>query len=632
MVLTRQKFLWYTDFSGGKGRKFAKTEKPTMDRWDFYTARELKPQGWLKRQLEIQAKGLCGNLDKVWRDVRDSAWIGGTAEGWERVPYWLDGFIPLAYLLEDEDMIARAKAYIDAILAHQMPSGWICPCAEDKIPAYDTWAVQLISKVLTVYYECSKDERVPDALYRMLRNYYELLRDGTIRLFDWGKYRWFETFIAIGFLRKRHDEPWLAGLAKLLKAQGADYAGMTERWKRPLREWTFETHIVNLGMMLKYEALSHEILGDDYRDIAEDLVTVLSAYNGTPVGLFTGDECLSGLSPVQGTELCGVVEQMYSYERLFAHTGDDKWAERLELLAFNALPAAVSDDMWAHQYDQMSNQIACETFPAHSIFGTNGRHAHLFGLEPNYGCCTANFGQGWPKFALSAFLHRGGTVISAVPVPSSLKTEGAEITLETDYPFDNELTYTVKAKEDTRLVVRIPSFAERLTVNGKAAARVPELAFEVAAGRSAKISIAFETAPALVMRPHTLRAVRCGSLVFSLPVAYEKKMLEYEKDGVERKYPYCDYEYLPRSDWNYAYASPFFRVERRGVSDIPFSSEKPPVVVRAEVKKIAWGLEPGYASVCAKTPESTTPLGEAQTAELYPYGCAKLRVTELPLI
>ena len=46
---------------------------------------------------------------------------------------------------------------------------------------------------------------------------------------------------------------------------------------------------------------------------------------------------------------------------------------------------------------------------------------------------------------------------------------------ETDYPFDNELTYTVKAKEDTRLVVRIPSFAGRLTVNGKAAARVTEL-------------------------------------------------------------------------------------------------------------------------------------------------------------
>lgn len=77
--------------------------------YNFFTANEITPKGWLREQLLLQAKGLSGNLDKVWPDVRDSAWIGGDREGWERVPYWLDGFIPLAYLLRDEDMIARAK-------------------------------------------------------------------------------------------------------------------------------------------------------------------------------------------------------------------------------------------------------------------------------------------------------------------------------------------------------------------------------------------------------------------------------------------------------------------------------------------------------------------------------------------
>ena len=135
-----------------------------MDKYSFYTSKEIKPSGWLKRQLEIQAEGLSGNLDKIWRDVRDSAWIGKDAEGWERVPYWLDGFIPLAYLLENEDMIARAKKYIDAILSYQRPSGWICPCPDEKIPTYDTWAVQLISKVFVVYYDCSGDKRIPESI------------------------------------------------------------------------------------------------------------------------------------------------------------------------------------------------------------------------------------------------------------------------------------------------------------------------------------------------------------------------------------------------------------------------------------------------------------------------------------
>jgi hypothetical protein len=55
-------------------------------------------------------------------------------------------------------------------------------------------------------------------------------------------------------------------------------------------------------------------------------------------------------------------------------------------------------------------------------------------------------------------------------------------------------------------------------------------------------------------------------------------------------------------------------------------------VLKAEVKKIAWGLEDGFTSDCAKAPQSRVPLSEAETVELYPYGCAKLRMTELPLI
>ena len=106
-------------------------------RWQQYTAREIKPCGWLKRQLKIQADGLNGNLDKVWRDVRESQWIGGDAEGWERVPYWLDGFIPLAYLLQDEDMIQRAQKYMDAILNSQEEDGWICPVSRENRKTYD---------------------------------------------------------------------------------------------------------------------------------------------------------------------------------------------------------------------------------------------------------------------------------------------------------------------------------------------------------------------------------------------------------------------------------------------------------------------------------------------------------------
>ncbi len=299
-----------------------------MNTWNHFSTKDLEPQGWLYHQLQLQASGLCGNLDKIWPDVRDSAWIGGDRDGWERVPYWLDGFIPLAYLLRDEDMIARAKRYIDAILDRQQPDGWICPCAEEQRATYDTWVVQLIAKVLTVYYSCADDERIPTALYRLLKNYYELLHSNTISLFSWGQFRWFELFVALDFLYDRYHEPWIIDLARIMKQQGTDYTALIPRWDQPQNEWTLETHIVNLTMMLKHEAISHRLLNTPYTDVAETLHNILQTRHGTPVGTFTGDECLSGVSPIQGTELCAVAEQMYSYETLFACTGDTKWLAR----------------------------------------------------------------------------------------------------------------------------------------------------------------------------------------------------------------------------------------------------------------------------------------------------------------
>lgn len=603
-----------------------------MSKWNFYTAREIKPKGWLRRQLEIQAEGLGGHLDKIWPDVRDSAWIGGDRDGWERVPYWLDGFIPLAYLLEDRDMIARAKKYIDAILAAQKPDGWICPCRDEERSNYDLWAVHLISKVLVNYYECSGDERIPEVLYRVLKNYYELLKSGGVKLGGWGMFRWYEGLIAIDFTYKRYPEDWLPALASMLKEGGCDYTDFIEQWKRPLNRWRLETHIVNITMALKQEVVACDLLHLPYTDQAEELRTILDRYNGTPVGLFTGDECLSGLSPVQGTELCAVVEQMYSYELLYAYTGDRKWAERLEVLAFNALPATLSDDMWCHQYVQQSNQIACERFPGKSYFRTNNEEAHLFGLEPNFGCCTANFHQGWPKFTLSAFMHGDGRIINSLPIPSELTCGGKQITLETDYPFENSLHYTVKSDEDFTFVVRIPSFAQNLRVNGESVSDDGELTFAVKAGDDRRIDIDFEVQPEVMARPYDLTTVKCGSLVFSVPVRYERKMHEYEKDGVIRKFPYCDYEYLPLSDWNYAYVGEKFTRLPSRVSDIPFSSEHPPVALKAKVCKIDWGLADGYESVCAPQPQSRVPLSEPEDILLVPYGCAKLRMTELPLI
>lgn len=49
---------------------------------------------------------------------------------------------------------------------------------------------------------------------------------------------------------------------------------------------------------------------------------------------------------------------MYSLSYLYRALGDKGFADKCELAAFNALPAMISPDWWAHQYVSQANQVS----------------------------------------------------------------------------------------------------------------------------------------------------------------------------------------------------------------------------------------------------------------------------------
>ena len=605
--------------------------------YQFFNPNDIKPHGWLKRQLEIQAEGLSGHLDEIWPDVRDSAWIGGSCEGWERVPYWLDGFIPLAWLLERDDLKAKANRYITAILDRQQADGWICPCAEEERKDYDMWAHLLIGKVLALYCDFTGDERAETALYRAMKCLWALMKDGTIVLHNWGKFRWYEGVIPLKHLCSRGREDWMLELAELLHDQGADYDDYIETWKRPMNRWLQWTHIVNMGMMLKADAVYADLLGRKIPPKAEKQWKVLEKYNGTVVGTFNGDECLSGVNNNQGFELCSVVELMYSCEWLYALTGDAKWADRLEKASFNALPATISDDMWSHQYDQQVNQIACQAINGRPIYSTNGCESGLFGLEPNFGCCTANMHQGWPKLVMSTFLRSENGVHLPMLTPGVLETEigGAKVRITVDslYPFRHEAKVTVETDQPAEfdLTVRIPAWAEGVKVNGQSVeGGTVMLGREWAEAET--LTVTLEARPVFVQRPYRLKAVQWGALVFALPIEAEWVMHEYERKGVERKFPYCDYELLPKSEWRWGFEGEELIVREGEMGDVPFSAAQPPVTIEAGFARVAWEYAKGYGSIAVEKPRCSIARSDKRTFSLVPYGAAKLRMTEMPLV
>ena len=72
-----------------------------------------------------------------------------------------------------------------------------------------------------------------------------------------------------------------------------------------------------------------------------------------------------------------------------------------------------------------------------------------------------------------------------------------------------------------------------------------------------------------------------GSLLFSVPIEYDRIVSEYTKKGVERKFPYCDYQFVPKSPWNYGYADADFEISYNEIGDIPFSQTNPPLTIKA---------------------------------------------------
>ena len=397
--------------------------------------------------------------------------------------------MPLAYLLDDPALKAKAQRYIDWTLDHQAPSGMIGPASND-----DWWPRIVMLKALTQYHEFTGDPRVIPVMDKYFK--YQLSTLPARPLRDWSKFRWQDELLSVIWLYNRTGAAYLLDLAHLLHAQGydweADFADFkyTERVTAEyikldkgggLKDLALATHGVNNGQAVKTGPVWSQVTASDTdRDAATKMISELNKYHGLPNGMFSCDEHLAGPNPTQGSELCTVVEYMFSLEQSLAIVGDPAFGDRLEQLAFNALPGTFTDDMWAHQYNQEPNQVECSLHQ--KPWTTDGPESNLYGLEPNFGCCTANYHQGWPKFATSLFMLSGAPdsdahdgLVAAAYAPCEVHTvlrgTPVHIVEETDYPFRGVIRLTINpaTPQSFPLQLRIPAWASgaAIRVNGE---------------------------------------------------------------------------------------------------------------------------------------------------------------------
>ena len=598
----------------------------------------------------LQAEGLTGRLDEFWPSLATSAWKGGDGECWERGPYYLDGLVPLAYLLDDPRLIAKAKVWIDHILASGRPDGWFGP-EKNK----DRWPLAVALKVLCQYYEATGD---PQAL-KMIEDYFLYLHETPPDWpdKDWRGVRAMENAVTAYWLYRRTGDERILDVVRSIHENSRDWTGyFTEfpwttealRDGRIPRDWKdagMTAHIVNVVMATKYPGLWWQQSGDaHYKDAVYKGFANLDMHHGQACGRFSGDEHLSGRRPTQGTELCAVVESMFSLEKLIEIFGDPAFADRLEMLAYNANPGTCTPDYWAHQYDQQANQVLCSV--AKRQWSTNDETSNLFGLEPNFGCCTSNMHQGWPKFVSHLWMATHDQGLAAVAYgPSVVRAkvaDGREVTIEevTDYPFDAVIQLKITTSEPVEfpLHLRIPAWAEGATVkhHGETVQANP--------GEFAIVRHRWVSGDTVAIRlPMKVRSetryndavtILRGPLVYSLKIGERWEALKRHHTEL----PVIDWAVHPTTAWNYGILVDRQRPEQSiRVASLgkpgkqPFTQTSAPVVLHVQGRAIpAWQMEHNSAG---ETPASPVASDEPLVnLELVPYACTRLRITEFPTI
>ena len=616
----------------------------------------IAPAGWAKEIVDRYAYGLLSSLEDIWPDVgEDNAWLGGSGDAWERGPYYVDGLVPMAFLSKDTGLLEKASKWVTAAIRSRRKDGNFGPESNN-----DWWPRMVMLKAVTAFADSSDDVISVDDALAFVTDYLDYFmtnidshpfemwayvrgreliasiiwafeKTGDGKYLDIGKkvlessLDWYSFFVTMPFtLTAEHYLPWKA-FEEYLEAFFAAYGAgsIEERRKNDVFFRIFhQSHGVNVAMALKYLAYDYFITGDEkYKAAIGTGWKKLMDHHGQANGIFSCDEHLNGTSPSRGTELCAVVEAMFSFEEIARVTGDFSFVDDLEKIFYNALPAAISSDASAHQYDQQVNQISATV--AKRRWYNNLDDSNIFGLEPNFGCCTANMHQGLAKFIVSQWADDGRSAYCLGYAPGRYALRcGIEVDVDSDYPFIGKVKVRIigKGKDDVPLMFRIPSWCHSIGIDVPAERNGSFLCVKKYR-KDDFIELRFSAVPKAKGISGGL-SIYLGPLLMALPIEAEKKTI---KDRGR----FSDFELRPSTKWNYAICRKSVDDADVAVADSPLLAKgRPyPVQVRLEAcRAIGWNMDGNEADDIPASVQK----GEKKIIELVPYGCTDLRVAVFP--
>ena len=606
----------------------------------------VRAQGWLLKTLQLQADGFHGHLTEISTFLRkeNNAWLsrdGSGDHGWEEAPYWLKGFLPCAYLLDDPRLSAEAKIWVEGALSSQQPDGWFGPgdkrtgVATHLKGREDLWPNMLMLFCLQTHFEKTGDARVPELMHR----YFKYLADQPEKNFltSWASSRGGDQLYSILWLYNRTGEAWLLDLAR--KTHRA-----TLPWEDGVANW----HNVNLAQGFREATEFWQLSGEASHLASADRnwTEARQKYGQVPGGMYGADENARPgyYGPRQAIETCGIAEAMLSGEVLLAITGDPVWAERCEDEAFNSMPAALIADFKALRYLTAPNQPQSDHVSKSPGVQNGGP---MFCMNPHdHRCCQHNCGMAWPYFTEHLWMAAPGNGLAAMlygPCEVTAKVgAGVEVKIAetTRYPFEEKIALAVSLKDGATfpLYLRIPAWCRgaALSLNGEKqevalpAGKLVRISREWKNGDRVELSLPMEIAVKKWTENRGTVSVERGPLTYSLQIKED-----YRRSGGTDAWPAWDI--FPASPWNYGLEGAdaktlVFQAAPWPADDQPFRNEAAPARITAKARKIPnWTLEKNgcIREVVDGPIRSAEPV---ETVTLIPMGAARLRLSAFPVI
>lgn len=625
-----------------KNNRYPLLRKPLME----LPLGSIKPKGWLHEMLVRQKNGASGQMDVLYPSVmgKRNGWLGGDGDQWERGPYWIDGLLPLAYILDDDVLKAKVQPWIEWALQSQREDGFFGP--EKDYPgepglqrdnSQDWWPRMVVLKILQQYYSATNDKRVVAFMTKYFRYQLNTLPQKPLGHWSsWAEFRACDNLQAVYWLYNLTGEDFLLELGHLLHRQSFSFIDMVDRGdlRRPCT-----IHCVNLAQGIKEPIIYYQQDTDrKYIDAVKEGFRDIRRFHGQPQGMYGGDEALHGNNPTQGSELCSAVELMYSLEKMVEITGDIDFADHLERIAFNALPAQISDDFMRRNFDQDHE-------------GTD----LAFGTLTGYPCCFSNMHQGWPKFTQHLWYATPDNGIAAIVYsPSEVTANVGDnvpvvISEDTYYPMDHQITFTIKeVRNKVKQVkfpfhLRVPKWCKQaeIRVNGKMEQTVKGGKIAIVDRiwkRNDKIELYLPMEVFTSTWYENAVSIERGPLVYALKMEENWEKKEFKDSWYGSYY----YQVTSSDPWNYGLVD-FDRNRMNEVAqvsinsqkqqlDFPWNQENAPVEIKMKARLIpTWTV---YNEMAGPQPFSFCGSAEGgeQEITLIPYGCTTLRISEFPVV